>query len=256
MSDENGKIDVLDSNYPLMTLLREKAPGTLAHSKDVAALLEVLGAELNLDVPNLKIAGYYHDIGKTVNADYFSENQTSGENGLAKHDPWISFRIITAHVGDTTQILINDENIAREVIVWCSQHHGSGIVKYFYEKSGAKNADTFRYRCSKPSSLEAGLLMICDQIEAISKSMSQAGKLTDVDSFVEKTINSMMSDEQLDDVPIPKLGFLRQIKDILKRELRSKFHKRVDYDKAKEEIPAEPIPAATNDSIEENIQNG
>ena len=216
-----------------MTILREKAPGTHAHSKDVSDLVETLGKELGLNTEHLKIAGMYHDIGKSINPEYFGENQTDGENALNKLEPWVAYRVITAHVGDTTQILVNDKYIPREVIEWCSQHHGTTVVKYFYNKSGATNVDNYRYKCSKPESLEAGLLMICDHLEARARSLSQADKLDDVEELVEIVLTELMNDEQLDNITL-KLGHLRQIKDVLKRELRSKYHKRVDYDKAKE----------------------
>ena len=55
--------DVLDANYPLMIRLRETCPGTYAHSKNVADLLESIGVELGLDGKRLRIAGFLHDIG-------------------------------------------------------------------------------------------------------------------------------------------------------------------------------------------------
>ena len=225
-------IDVLDSGYPLMTLLKEKAPGTYAHSKNVALLIEVVGHELGLDVDSLKIAGTYHDIGKTLNPEYFAENQTNDENILNDLDPWVAYKVVTSHVGDTTQILINDPNISREVVEYCSQHHGSSVMTYFYNKSNATSVDMYRYKCTNPTTLEAGLLMICDHLEARSKSRFQIGKIQndrDIDELVELVLNELMADEQLDNITL-KLGHLRLIKEILKRELRSSYHKRPDYD--------------------------
>lgn len=232
---DDHEINVLDANYPLMTILREKAPGTHAHCKAVSSLVETVGRELGIESDYLKIAGMYHDIGKTINPEYFSENQTNGNNVLDGLDPWFAYRIITAHVGDTAQILINDPSVPRQVIEWCTQHHGTTVVKYFFKKSGSNSIDNYRYKCKRPTSLEAGLLMICDHLEARSKAMNQAGKLDNVENLVDLAINELMDDEQLDEITL-KLGALRQIREILKRELRSQYHKRVDYDIIKPSI--------------------
>ena len=91
--------------------------------------------------------------------------------------------------------------------------------------------------------------MICDHLEARARSLDQSGKLDDVEDLVEIVLNELMNDEQLDNITL-KLGHLRQIKDILKRELRAIYslpHKRVDYDKAK------PVTKTPSESIEESL---
>lgn len=229
-SQEVKEIDVLDSNYPLIVTLREKCPGTYNHSKNVALMLEAVGSSLGLDVQKLKIAGYYHDIGKTISPLYFTENQEE-ENPHNKLEPWISYRIITSHVSETCQILINDHNISREIIVWCSAHHGTSVVRYFFEKSQSKNPDQYRYKCTKPKCIESMLLMLCDHLEARTRSLDQSGNLPeDMKEFVERVFQEIFDDEQFDDVSIPKLGDLRRIKNLLARELSSQHHKRIDYD--------------------------
>lgn len=225
-------VDVLDSNYPLMILMREKAPGTLMHSKNISLMLETIGAELKLDVLKLRIASHFHDIGKTVNPRYFTENQADDDgNPHDTLDPLLSTRIITAHVGDTTQILINDPNIPRDVVQWCSQHHGTSVLKSFALKSDSQNSNQFRYKCSKPRTVESMLLMLCDHLEARCRSLNQVNKLNDVSELVELVFKELLEDEQLDEVSLPKLGDLRRIKELIKRELKGQYHKRVDYDK-------------------------
>jgi putative nucleotidyltransferase with HDIG domain len=230
MSEEQIDLGVLDPNYPLMVMLREKCPGTFAHSKNVASMLEAVGSELGLDVKKLKIAGYFHDIGKTISSNYFSENQGEDDNPHDKLDPWMSHKIITSHVAESCQILINDKNVCREIIEWIVQHHGTTVVRYFYEKSGSKNSDQYRYKCSKPTCVESMLLMLCDHLEARTRALELNSKLsTDLSDYVEKVFNEMFDDEQFDEVSLPKLGDLRRIKQLISRELSSQFHKRVDY---------------------------
>jgi len=229
MSEETI-VDVLDASYPLLVTFREKCPGTYSHGKNVASLLEALSVELKLNTQFLKIAGYYHDIGKIVTPDYFVENQFDGINPHDNMDPKMSYMIISAHVGNTAQILINDGNIPMEVIRWCTQHHGDSIMQFFFKKSESENAKEFRYMCSRPDSLEPGLLMLCDNLDATCKSISQNGKLTDVASVVSKTFDDLMGDCQLDNVKCP-LSYIRVIKEVLTNELKSMYQsKRVDYD--------------------------
>lgn len=238
-------VDVLDVNYPLMVLLRSKAPGTYSHSKNVASMLKSLAGPLGLNAELLDICGHFHDIGKTVSPRFFSENQTDDDKN--PHDllePWMSYKLISAHVGDTTQILINDPNIPRKAIEICSQHHGTCIMKFFLMKSETGNDENYRYKATRPQSLEAAILIICDQIDATSRSLDQAGKLKDIDGLVEKTISELIDDGQLDEVEFT-FGKFRIIKKILKQELASQFHKRVDYDDAIMNKEEEVIDDAT-----------
>ena len=236
MSDNNDK-DVLDSNYPLMLRLREACPGTFSHSKNVADILETIGTELGLDSRKLKIAGYYHDIGKIFCAKAFSENQGETDNVHDALEPWVSYNLITAHVANTIQILYNEPEIEPEIVEWCSQHHGTTVVLYFFMKSKSEDADAYRYRTKAPQSLEAALLMLCDHLEARMRSERKSGKLTtkkDVEALVDVVFDSLMDDDQFDDVSIPRLKIIRRLKQLLKTELFTKFedHKRVDYSKA------------------------
>ena len=114
------------------------------------------------------------------------------------------------------------------------QHHGTSIVKYFFDKSNRDVEDIFRYKCEKPTCVESAVLMICDQIEARNRSELQANKKkAEVVQIIEDTINDLLSDGQLDDV-VMRLGDLQKIKESLYKELESTFHKRVDYKKVKE----------------------
>ena len=64
--------------------------------------------------------------------------------------------------------------------------------------------------------------------------MVQAGKFKP-SAIIEDTINGLIDDGQLDEV-IMRLGDLKKIKEALAKELEGTYQKRVDYDKAKNEI--------------------
>ena len=224
---------LLDSSYPLLQYLRERCPGTYKHSQGLASMIEGISLSLGLDVNFMKVVATYHDIGKTVNPKYFTENQLQDEDPHADLDPWISYQFISRHVPDGINILINDENFPREIIEIISQHHGTNIVKYFFDKSGCKDEDKYRHTCSKPACVESAVLMIADHVEATARSKVQSGNFDPYD-VIEMTINHLLNDGQLDEVTM-RLGDLKKIKSALAKELEGLYQKRVNYDKAKEE---------------------
>lgn len=227
--------EILDSTYPLLQRFRELCPGSFKHSQSLAAMVESVAMSLELDVDFMKATCLYHDIGKMVNPDYFTENQLEGSNNdpHKKLDPWASSQIISRHVSDGVSILVNDEKFSRRMVEVISQHHGDSVVQYFFDKSGSDLEDLYRYKGTKPECVESALLMIADCVEATSRSLIQSGKYDAVD-VVDSVVNKLLVDHQLDEVYM-KLGDLNKIKEGLAQELKSMYVKRVDYDKAKEE---------------------
>lgn len=243
MADESSQVngvdkekealkELLESSYPLLQKFREICPGTYKHSQAIASMVEAIALDLGLDVTFMKLAATYHDIGKIVNPLYFSENQMDEKNPHDDLDARISFQVISRHISDTAFILLHDGNFPVDVIKIASQHHGTSIMKYFYKKSGSDIEDHYRYKGTKPTCIESAILMICDCIEARTRSEVQARKEEfDPQAIIEDTINDLLSDNQLDDV-VMRLGDLQKIKDALAKELQGSYQKRVDYDKA------------------------
>lgn len=221
---------LLDTAYPLLHSFRDLCPGSYKHAQTVAAMLEGICMKLDMDITFMKIAAFYHDIGKMWNPKYFTENQLEDEDLHKDLDPWMSYQIITRHVSDSANILLNVNAFPRELIQIVSQHHGTSVVKYFAKKSGTENEDLFRYKCTRPTSVEAAVLMIADHIEATSRSLYQSNKL-DPAKVIDETINGLVDDGQLDNVYM-KLGDLKKIKDALAKELEGMYQKRIEYPKA------------------------
>lgn len=232
--------ELLESSYPLLQKFREICPGTYKHSQAIASMIEGIALDLGLDVTFMKVAATYHDVGKMMNANCFTENQLDDENLHDKLDPKISYQLISRHVADSAFILLHDGNFPAELIKIATQHHGTSIMKYFFEKSGSDVDDHYRYKGTKPTCVESAVLMICDCLEARSKSEAQKRHSDFSPSIViEDTINDLLSDGQLDDV-VMRLGDLQKIKDSLAKELQGTYQKRVDYKKASEE-KSEPL---------------
>lgn len=218
--------DLLDSSYPLLKEFRDKCPGTYKHSQALVSMIEGISLELGLDVDKMKVMAQYHDIGKMLNPKFFTENQLEDENPHKDLDPYISYQYITRHVSDTAMILTEDDNFPKEIIKKMSQHHGTTILKFFAEKVSSENADEFRYQTKKPSSIESMVLMICDNIEARSRSYIQNGKDFDPSEVIDSAIDGLSKDGQLDALT---LGDLRLMKKALGKELEGTYQKRVSY---------------------------
>lgn len=231
--ETNGYTKLLDTTYPLLSKFREQCPGTYKHSQALSSMIEGVSLELGLDVGLMRLAATYHDVGKSFNPTYFTENQLDNEDPHKDLDPKISYQIITRHVSDSVIILINDSNFPRKVIEIISQHHGQTVLKYFFRKSGNDVEDFFRYKTTKPTCIESAILMICDVVEAMSRSHVQNGKFDPV-HVIETTINDLIDDGQLDEV-VMKLGDLKKIKIALGKELEGTYQKRVDYNEPDKE---------------------
>ena len=102
-------------------------------------------------------------------------------------------------------------------------------MRYFFQKSKAKNDAHYRYKCSPPQSIEAAVLMICDSVEATSRALDADDELDETKdrrAVVNTTVERLMNDFQLEDI---KLGQIRIIKNVLFKELENIYHKRERY---------------------------
>ena len=77
-----------------------------------------------------RAACLYHDIGKLVKPDYFTENQNSGVNPHDEQTPSISALVIKAHIKEGIELARN-HNLPRILIDVIRQHHGTSLIQYF-----------------------------------------------------------------------------------------------------------------------------
>ena len=244
MTDENGHsinekevhdlAFLLEPTYPLWKEFKDKCPGTSRHSQAVGAFVEGVSVVLGLDSTKMKVSAYYHDVGKMRSPKYYSENQLEDENPHDGLDPYISYLIISSHIASTAHILVTDKNFPSDLIEIATEHHGTNIMKGFFNKSECEDENLFRYQGAKPKTIESMVLMICDSIEARSRSDIQHGKFDPL-IVIEETISDLMNDGQLNEM---KVGDLQIIKEALAKELEGSYQKRVDYSKAKDDLKA------------------
>ena len=229
---------LLDSKYPLLHEFRDTCPGTFKHSQSLMSMIEGVSLALDLDDDKMKIAALYHDVGKMFSPKHFSENQLENENVHDGLEPVVSYQYITRHVSDSVMILLNNPDFPREIIEIISQHHGTTVLRFFCDKAKAKD-DDYRYKTTKPTTIESMVLMVCDAVEAMSRALAQAGKF-DPNKVINDTLQRLIDDGQLDDVTM-KLGDLKKIKAALAKELEGVYQKRVDYDEAAAEEESEDV---------------
>lgn len=226
--EKNELSFLLETSYPLIKWFREQAPGTYKHSQALESMVESVSAELGLDVTFMRVAALYHDIGKANNPKLFTENQLEDEDFHKDIEPWVSAMLLTRHVADGVNILINDKNFPRALIEVISHHHGTSIMKYFAGKAEkGVDLEAFRYKCTRPTCVESAVLIICDSVEASARSHFQSGNF-DPKHVIDTTIQNLIDDGQLDEV-VMKLGNLKKIKSAIAKDLEGTYQKRVAY---------------------------
>ncbi len=223
-------LELSDTNSRLLKELSEKAPGTFHHSLNVANLAEAAANEIGANSMLVRVGALYHDIGKMENPTYFSENQTSSVNSHDELSPTESSEIIIGHVITGIEIAKRN-NLPDRVIDFIRTHHGTSTVYFFYMKEKQQNetalAADFRYPGPIPFSKETAILMMCDSVEAASKSLKEP-TTAKINDFVEKIINKQMEEEQFLNANIT-FKEIQLIKKILKQKLKNIFHLRVEY---------------------------
>jgi len=223
-------LELSDTNSKLLKELSEKAPGTFNHSLQVANLCEAAANAVGANSLLLRVGALYHDIGKLSAPEFFSENQIQGANPHDDLTPSESAHIIRRHVIYGIEIA-QKNNLPDRVIDFIRTHHGNSLVYYFYKKQleeeGEANEKDFRYPGPIPFSKETAILMMCDAVEAASKSLKQPDYPT-LDQFVERIISSQLEGGQYSAATIT-LKEIETIKAVLKKKLTNIYHVRVEY---------------------------
>ncbi len=223
-------LELSDTNSKLLKELSDKAPGTFHHSLNVANLAEASANEIGANAMLVRVGALYHDIGKMKNPTYFTENQSTGINPHDELSSKESARIITDHVINGIEIA-RKNNLPDRVIDFIRTHHGTSVVYYFYMKQKQDFEDTnksdFSYPGPKPFSKETAILMMCDSVEAASKSLKEPTS-TKIDAFVESIINKQIEEAQFLNANIT-FKEIQAIKKVLKHKLANIYHLRIEY---------------------------
>lgn len=220
-------------SHPLLMRLSTEAPGTYNHSLMVANLANKAAKAIGADSLLARVGGYYHDIGKLIDASLFIENQGGSDNIHEQMDsPQKSAKMIINHVKEGVK-LAKEYKLPDELIALIAEHHGTTTLSYFYEKAREKNSHLtktgFRYPGPKIMSREAAILMLADAIEAKIRLIKDVNPKI-IHSIVEEIINARLDSKQLELSGL-SAGDINRIKDSFVETLGVIFHQRIDYPK-------------------------
>ncbi|MBC7317037.1 MAG: HDIG domain-containing protein, partial [Chloroflexi bacterium] len=209
-----------------------KAPGTYHHSIVISNMAERAAEAIGADTLLTRVGSYYHDIGKTLQPYFFTENQTEGENPHDALDPRTSAEIIISHVTKGLE-LAEKAKLPDKVRAFIPEHHGTTLVTYFYRRAN-QEADGqevdeahFRYPGPKPQSKETAIVMLADSVEAWSRANRPATQ-AEMERLVRQVINDRLVSGELDECDLT-LKDLDRIRESFISVLQGIYHPRIQY---------------------------
>ncbi len=233
-------LELTDPATPVLQEFRLRVPGTYAHSLMVANLATAAAEAIGGDALLVRVAAYYHDLGKMNRPEFFIENQGNADNVHDRLSPSLSALILINHVKEGLEMAegMGLPPRVREVI---QQHHGTTLMKYFYHRAAgsAQNATLeaqFRYPGPKPQTKEAAILMLADSVEAASRTLEKPTPAR-VTEFVARMVEDKRADGQLDECDLT-MRDLRMIQEIFVRTLCGTLHARIEYPGSPANLPA------------------
>jgi cyclic-di-AMP phosphodiesterase PgpH len=226
-------LDLARPTHPLLKLLLVQAPGTYHHSLIVSQLAEQAAQRIDADSLLVRVAAYYHDVGKTREPLSFVENQMDGVNVHDTLEPTASAGIVIEHVPRGIA-LAKKFGLPERLREFIPQHHGTTLAAYFHRKAIKANEGLvavddriFRYPGPKPQSRETAILMLADGVEATTRAERPATP-EQIRALIDRIVNERLRDGQLDESDLT-LRDLQQIKDAFFRVLQGLYHPRVKY---------------------------
>ncbi|MDO9577897.1 MAG: HDIG domain-containing protein [Candidatus Cloacimonadales bacterium] len=230
MATKQILLELLDFDNPLLKKMSLVTPGTYHHSLIVGNLAESAAEGVGANHLLARVGSYYHDIGKLDNPDFFIENNP---DATKLHDEMLaneSAMIIKNHLSKGIA-LAKKSRLPKPVIEILQQHHGTSLIRYFYNKAQETNLDIndeqFHYNGPKPQTKEAAIVMIADIVESTSKSLDDFSEDV-IQKVLDDTINNLIKDGQLDEAPLT-LRELDTIKKYMLPILMGVYRKRLEY---------------------------
>lgn len=248
-------IELSRPDHPLLQQMLRSAPGSYQHSLQVANLAEQAARAIGANALLTRVGALYHDVGKSVHAQFFIENQLSGQNVHDQLDPATSASMILAHVTDGME-LARKYRLPKVVADFIPQHHGTMMTSYQYhaaiEAAGDGNEvdpRDFTYPGVRPQSRETAILMLADGVEAKMRA-DMPNDEASIDESVQWVIDDRLAKGQLARTELT-LKDLDTIRRSFVGTLRSIYHPRIRYPEPPESEPADggtvsgsPLPAA------------
>ena len=262
-------LEASDLNHPLLRRMTIEAPGTYHHSLVVANLAESAAEAIGANATLCRVCSYFHDIGKLVKPEYFTENMNFERNPHDDLAPTMSALIIIAHVKEGVDLALK-YGLNQQIIDVIQQHHGTSLVYYFYKRAlqqledaraGGKimkmreedipevSEESFRYSGPKPQTRENAIISLADMVESASRSLEKPTPQK-IEQLVTDLIDQRLADRQLDECDLT-MRELKMIGERFRFTLMNMLHTRIAYPKegksestTREEGPRPDIMAA------------
>ena len=242
-------LEASDLNHPLLRRMTIEAPGTYHHSLVVANLAEAGAEAIGANATLCRVCSYFHDVGKLVKPEYFTENMSFERNPHDDLAPTMSALIILAHVKEGVDLALKHK-LNHRIIDIIQEHHGTSLVYYFYQRAlqqqeearvGGKitnireedipdvREESFRYSGPKPQTKESAIISLADIVESASRSLEKPTPQK-IEQLVNELIEERIADGQLDECDLT-LGDLRVIAERFRFTLMNMLHSRIAYPK-------------------------
>ena len=243
-------LELSDLNHPLLRRMTIEAPGTYHHSLVVANLAEAAAEKIGANATLCRVCAYFHDVGKLVKPEYFTENMNFERNPHDDLAPTMSALIIIAHVKEGVDLALK-QKLNQQIIDVIQEHHGTSLVYYFYQRALQQQEDaraggkimnireedipevqeeSFRYSGPKPQTKESAIVSLADIVESASRSLEKPTPQK-IEQLVNELIEERIADGQLDECDLT-LGELRVIAERFRFTLMTMLHTRIAYPKA------------------------
>src|SRR5437660_8819667 len=242
-------LEASDLNHPLLRRMTIEAPGTYHHSLVVANLAEAAAEAIGANGTLCRVCSYFHDVGKLVKPEYFTENMSFERNPHDDLAPTMSALIIIAHVKEGVDLALK-HRLNQRIIDIIQEHHGTSLVYYFYQRAMQQQEDaraggkimnireadipevqeeSFRYGGPKPQTKESAIVSLADIVESASRSLEKPTPQK-IEQLVNELIEERIADGQLDECDLT-LGELRVIAKRFRFTLMTTLHTRIAYPK-------------------------
>ncbi|MDQ6939639.1 MAG: HDIG domain-containing protein [Verrucomicrobiota bacterium] len=242
-------LEASDLNHPLLRRMTIEAPGTYHHSLVVANLAEAAAEAIGANGTLCRVCSYFHDVGKLVKPDYFTENMNFERNPHDDLAPTMSALIIIAHVKEGVDLALKHQ-LNRQITDIIQQHHGTSLVYYFYKRAVQQQEDAraggkimnmregdipevseeiFRYPGPKPQTKESAIISLADMVESASRSLEKPTPQK-IEQLVNDLIAQRIADHQLDECDLT-LAELNIIAERFRFTLMTMLHTRIAYPK-------------------------
>lgn len=224
-------VELTNINNELLRNMSRYAQGTFVHSMQVANLAAEVANRIGAKPQLVRTGALYHDIGKLAEPCNFTENQ-NGRNPHEECTEEESARIIIDHVKEGLR-LAEKYHLPKVIRDFIRTHHGAGKVKYFYIQWMNKHPGepapeaAFTYPGPNPRTREQAILMMCDAVEASSRSLKEYTEES-ISELVNRIIDGQVGEGFFKECPIT-FKDISDAKQVLVESLKTVYHTRIAY---------------------------